>query len=338
MLHEKPHAHYATENRDDYLRSDNVGLHRTIKQANTIFESVKQTADATLDSRLMVNVSDLTYKKSALLVLGDTSTGVDVDDFVSKCIAFMRQAPARARRDDEEDDEAPTSTSRRRRRSSRNEEDEDDDTADQLDWAYLGSQACFPRNLRPPVPGFLLGPLSVQKKVRAQTQRRARQQRDTGGREVRPEALTKDDIESNENNTVTVICTKVRNVLERHVQTGMAALEQYDDPDSEEFHAALKAARLTTTGGPSLFDFVINPNSFSQTVENLFYMSFLIKEGSVGVSLDNDGLPTLCKLHLDDRKETTTDQECSPSRSTPSSTARSIPTARIHSPPGRIQH
>jgi hypothetical protein len=30
-------------------------------------------------------------------------------------------------------------------------------------------------------------------------------------------------------------------------------------------------------------------------VENIFYISFLIKEGNVGIDMDDDGLPTLGK-------------------------------------------
>lgn len=47
--------------------------------------------------------------------------------------------------------------------------------------------------------------------------------------------------------------------------------------------------------------FIINPDSFSQTVENLFYFSFLIKEGIAAVEMDDDqeseffGEPIVCK-------------------------------------------
>ena len=55
----------------------------------------------------------------------------------------------------------------------------------------------------------------------------------------------------------------------------------------------LKEHRITQHGGPVLFDYVINPHSFGQTVENLFYVSFLIKEGYAGIGSDPDGMPIL---------------------------------------------
>jgi hypothetical protein len=72
-------------------------------------------------------------------------------------------------------------------------------------------------------------------------------------------------------------------------QAGLTTLE------SREAKALLRENRITATGGPSLFEYVINPDSFGQTVENLFYVSFLIKEGSIGITADDDGLPTLSK-------------------------------------------
>jgi len=269
------------DNRDDYLKNDNNGLGATIKRANDIFNDVKQTSDATLDSRLMVSVSDLTQRKAQQLVLGDSSTGIDVDEFVSKCLSFMRagQRPAE------------TATQRRRR----SDEDDDDEVDTFLNWERLGTLACFPNNIRPAVPSFLLGPLSVQKRVRATTQRRARLQRDTAGREAQPEQLTKEDMSTNERNSVRHECTKILTILQTHCKDSTAAIESAIDDDTppDEVAEVLRSHRLTDTGGPSLFDFVINPQSFGQTIENLFYVSFLIKEGEVGVSLDNDGLPTL---------------------------------------------
>jgi len=58
----------------------------------------------------------------------------------------------------------------------------------------------------------------------------------------------------------------------------------------------LKKNRITATGGPNLLEYALDPLDFGQTVENLFRISFLIKEGTCGVEPDEDGLPTLCKL------------------------------------------
>lgn len=226
-------------------------------------------------------------KASAQLTLGDNSTGVDIDEFVSKCIMFMRNDHGNA-------------TQRRRQRQSRRndqdeEEDDDQDANDVLDWAHLGTHACFPHNLRPPAPSFLLGPLSVQKKIRAQTQRRARQRKDSTVKEVRPEALTERDLQTNENNALTTLCQNIKKILDNHVQTAVAAMEALGDLDDDQILAEMKRHRIAPTGGPSLFDFAINPHSFSQTVENIFYISFLIKEGNVGLEMDENGLPTLSK-------------------------------------------
>lgn len=41
------------------------------------------------------------------------------------------------------------------------------------------------------------------------------------------------------------------------------------------------------------FEFIINPNSYGQTVENVFYTSFLIKDGFAGIRVQKDGLVEL---------------------------------------------
>ena len=40
-----------------------------------------------------------------------------------------------------------------------------------------------------------------------------------------------------------------------------------------------------------LFKFLTNPKSFTQTVENMFEFSFIVKDGWAGIALDKDDLP-----------------------------------------------
>ncbi|XP_012575824.1 PREDICTED: EP300-interacting inhibitor of differentiation 3 isoform X2 [Condylura cristata] len=47
----------------------------------------------------------------------------------------------------------------------------------------------------------------------------------------------------------------------------------------------------------SYFEFVIDPKSFSRTVENIFYVSFIIRDGFARIRLDQDRLPILEPTH-----------------------------------------
>ena len=241
----------------------------------------------------MVNISDLANKKAGQNSNGDRTTGIDVDDFLSKCIAFMRNGgPA---------EDAATQPRRRGQPQNRDDSDDEDPDAEgmvAMDWELLGRHACYPSNSRPPVPSFLLGPLSVQKKQRTQTQRRVRQGREAGGREARPEALTREDIDQSNQNGLTEICRRIQTHLrkrfkESEVRLGQAGITSGEQLETERGKKIMRDLRTTITGGPNLFDYVINPHSFGQTVENLFYVSFLIKEGSCGVEPDQDGMPSL---------------------------------------------
>jgi hypothetical protein len=44
--------------------------------------------------------------------------------------------------------------------------------------------------------------------------------------------------------------------------------------------------------GINFFEFVLDPSSFANSVENIFYVSFLVRDGMVALE-DQDGVPIL---------------------------------------------
>ncbi|KAG8525854.1 uncharacterized protein KY384_000614 [Bacidia gigantensis] len=282
-----------TDSRSEYLAPGSNGLIQTLNRSNELFHSVKQTSDATLDSRLLVSTADLSMKRTTQLNLGDNTTGIDIDDFVSKCITFMRRGPALG-----------DSAQSQRRRRMRDDSDEDDnagyDEGDAFNWEHLGRQACYPHNVRPPAPGFLLGPLSVQRRVRKATQRTARSQKLDPRNATRPEEIQTKDLEQNESSNLKSICDNIRNILWKNSEERVKLAEDEIDQDTmsdDEQSSILQKHGLGNDGGILLFNFVVNPKSFGQTIENLFYVSFLIKDGGVGLGHDGDMMPTLHLAH-----------------------------------------
>lgn len=260
---------------------------------DSMFSKVRQTADAALDSRFLVNASELAGKKLNSSLQGNAGVGIDLDQFVSKCIFFMKSGGHVA-----EDEDAPAAPVP--------EDDEDEAGDDGLDWALLGRHAAFPCNTRPPTMGFLLGPLSVQKRVRT-TQRKARSQRQPVGPATRPQEIREGDIQPSENGNLSNLVKGINRRLRSHIESAQeqVSAEMEIDEDDERTEAEVMAAaapalrRHRAALAPSeeiavsLFDFAINPHDFGQTVENLFYISFLVREGNAKITKDDDGLPLL---------------------------------------------
>ncbi|KAM0816636.1 putative Nse4 C-terminal-domain-containing protein [Seiridium cardinale] len=293
-------------NRDRYMQPGEGGVRRLIKKANALSGNVKQTAEATIDSRLLVETVELSYKKTALLTSGDAGQGVDVDSFVTQCLRYMRLGAGIA------DDQAPelTSTQRQRRQPTgrgrqRDSDDEDDigDDGDLCNWEHLGRYVGVPNVRRPAASSFLLGPLSVEKKVRKITKRSA-PFRPNSLRETRPEVLDASAIQRKEDNDLTAICHKIFQRLktaQAHAQD--AAEAAYNDGGEENAQEVMEQTGLRSTGGMDFFKCIINPDSYGQTVENMFYVSFLIRDNQVQLELDEDGHPTLAPVEEPDRHE-----------------------------------
>lgn len=287
-----------TENTEEFLQSDSHGLNETIAKANALMSKIKRPGEAATDSRLLVSTTDLSYRKTLRLTQGSLSQGLDVDEFVSKCITYMRQGGGI------EDDNAPelSSTQRHRRRPRARDvgDDDDDDIGDEgdmMNWPHLGRFAALPFTRRPALPGFLLGPLSVEKKVR-KFAKRSVPFRPNDLNETRPEVLDVNDIGKREND-LTAICAQILQQLQQIQAEKQATAEDEieEDMSEEETIRIMHKHGLRSTGGIDLMRFVVNPRSFGQTVENMFYVSFLIRDGRVEMHYDEHGLPALGKCH-----------------------------------------
>lgn len=286
-------------NTENLLKDDNDDLDAHIHELNEHSKNIKQTAEAAIESKVFMTLTDLSMRKTLRASGGSVGNGIDVDQFLSKAITYMRTAAGIA---DDEDEEL-THTQRNRRRPAVNRhagsdyEDDEDGNGDMLNWPHFGRYAAIPNVRRPALPGFLLGPLSVQKKARKVVIRTA-PLRIRDMQEVRPEILRVEDIEKNEAGDLTAICVGVHKELRQAQKRAHARMERVmedDDKDDDDVAAEMEKLGIAPSGNLDMMRFCLNPKSFGQTVENLFYVSFLIRDAHVSVNIEENGLPSLGK-------------------------------------------
>jgi hypothetical protein len=128
------------------------------------------------------------------------------------------------------------------------------------------------------------------------TQRQAREAIDPE-LAVKPQDLQQQDLGQQDSVNLTTTCTSINKLLaETQQEREMEAerkLENIENPTEDQVQQVFDECGIADDGGIPLFAFCIDPDSFGQSVENLFYVSFLVRDGSVGVSTDSRQLPTL---------------------------------------------
>lgn len=125
-------------------------------------------------------------------------------------------------------------------------------------WAKMGD-LYYKSSHRPPTVEFLLGPLDI---VRKPVNRRARRAVRNDAALVQPDRVNAKDLTTEDRDTAAAV-EKCFHVL----------------------HSNGKRRKM------NLFKFFIHPQSFAQSVENLFYTSFLISTGKVILGKGEDGVP-----------------------------------------------
>jgi hypothetical protein len=161
----------------------------------------------------------------------------------------------------------------------------------QFHWKVLGDQAgvCF--NKVPAEVTFLSGPLEQDHAVRLRRKPRVRPERMDDVVEEKPE-----DVQTTSSDRHTGIgelqIHQMRDILQKECeQAGWSQLQDLSHqlpPEQEGISG--KEFNAGAYGEVDGLSFVLNGNSFTQTVENIFNLSFFVKEGEVEMNLRDDGV------------------------------------------------
>uniref|UniRef100_A0A8C3PYR0 Non-structural maintenance of chromosomes element 4 n=1 Tax=Chrysolophus pictus TaxID=9089 RepID=A0A8C3PYR0_CHRPC len=73
--------------------------------------------------------------------------------------------------------------------------------------------------------------------------------------------------------------------------------ESHQEATAKEVERILRLLQTHFRNDPhtpiSFFDLVVDPNSFARTVENIFHVSFIVRDGLARIKLDDDKLPVI---------------------------------------------
>mmetsp|Transcript_34136 Transcript_34136/g.55737 ORF Transcript_34136/g.55737 Transcript_34136/m.55737 type:complete len:417 (-) Transcript_34136:139-1389(-) len=170
----------------------------------------------------------------------------------------------------------------------------------QFNWHGLGFQVgvCF--NALPSHVSFLYGPLDAEytPKERKMPERRKKQTQEEGENEEEEEpddvdqTGKKKESDGNELSAVEKHISVIKKTLRKRMEVEReAAVERSDEYetqlsqeiDDEQMVQERKQTFVNQNSQVNAVNCLFNPNSFTQTVENVFHFSFLLKEGKAGI-------------------------------------------------------
>mmetsp|Transcript_25796 Transcript_25796/g.47435 ORF Transcript_25796/g.47435 Transcript_25796/m.47435 type:complete len:415 (-) Transcript_25796:382-1626(-) len=173
-------------------------------------------------------------------------------------------------------------------------------SSSQFNWHGLGFQVgvCF--NSLPSQVSFLYGPLDAEytPKERKMPERRKKQTQEEGENEEEEEpddvdqTGKKKESDGNELSAVEKHISVIKKTLRKRMEVEReAAVERSDEYetqlsqeiDDEQMVQERKQTFVNQNSQVNAVNCLFNPNSFTQTVENVFHFSFLLKEGKAGI-------------------------------------------------------
>ncbi|CAI5759556.1 unnamed protein product [Candida verbasci] len=218
-------------------------------------QKIKDTKVHLEDSEVFKEASDFAALNARNIKFGNNLISLDDLDFLKHLKKFAKTNGSAIINDDLDDDD---------------EEEEEEDIIEgehifnQTNWLSLG-MLYYQVSKKPISVDFLNGPIESERK---KINQRSRNIDDTkGGSSTTARQVEASDIQDNEEKNTAYM---VRKIYEHYIQN--------DDGS-----------------GIIFYRFFINPFSFSQSIENLFFTSFLIKDGRLKL-YDNDGIPTIKRV------------------------------------------
>ncbi|RNA44774.1 non-structural maintenance of chromosomes element 4 -like protein [Brachionus plicatilis] len=254
-----------SENRLEYINPNSDAIEATLENVENTFRNVKKPREAVSDSHVLLELAIL--GKERIRNVHCEFRSFNNLEFVEKMRNFMigkEKRNSSVFRDEDSDSDIENKSTQSHHNSKNKKK-----SFYILTGPILSRFGEFSMNYFrvSPKPTFLLGLLEkeIPKKVKKIRQRKINEKKN-------------DDQK-------TVIKELEENSSEKEISTTVTEIER--------IYKILKRFYKRYKGPICLYEFMINPRSFSRTIENVFYVSFLVKDGYARIYLDKESLPVI---------------------------------------------